>query len=82
MQSTSILALIVGAGAGGGGIVFRWLIKTFTLALSGHADYDALESSTTPALPVLDSHGEAVVGWLTHQRVLSALRRGLPAPAP
>jgi CIC family chloride channel protein len=33
-----LLAIAVGAGAGGGAIAFRWLIKTFTLLLSGHAD--------------------------------------------
>ncbi len=33
------LALAVGAGAGLGAIVFRWLIETFTVLLSGHADY-------------------------------------------
>jgi CIC family chloride channel protein len=43
---------------------------------------DALERSATPALPVLDSEGGAVIGWLTHQRVLTALRRGLPSPTP
>ncbi len=35
------LAVVVGAGAGLGAIVFRWLIETFTLALSGHTDYSA-----------------------------------------
>ena len=33
------LALLVGAGAAGFAVVFRWLIKVFTLVLSGHADY-------------------------------------------
>src|SRR5664280_2770384 len=47
------LALIVGAGAGGGAIVFRWLIKTFTLALSGHADYSAAGHAANPHLPWL-----------------------------
>ena len=36
-----LLALVVGAGAGVGAIAFRWLIKTFTLVLSGHEDYSA-----------------------------------------
>jgi len=47
------LALVVGAGAGGGAIVFRWLIKTFTLALSGHADYSAAGHAANPHLPWL-----------------------------
>ena len=34
-----VLALGVGAGAGGAAVGFRWLIKVFTLALTGHADY-------------------------------------------
>ena len=33
-----LLALLIGLGAGAGAIVFRWLIQTFTLLLSGHAD--------------------------------------------
>nr|WP_308288836.1 chloride channel protein [Streptomyces humicola] len=36
------MALLVGAVAGLGAIVFRWLIKTFTSLLSGHADYSAV----------------------------------------
>jgi hypothetical protein len=40
-------------GAGGGAIVFRWLIKTFTLLLSGHADYSLAGHAAHPGLPVL-----------------------------
>ena len=47
------LALVVGAGAGGGAVVFRWLIKTFTLALSGHADYSAAGHAANPHVPGL-----------------------------
>lgn len=47
------LALIVGAGAGGGAVVFRWLIKVFTLALSGHADYAGLGHVPNPHVPGL-----------------------------
>lgn len=47
------LALLVGAGAGGGAIVFRWLIRTFTLALSGHPDYAATPGAAHPLLPGL-----------------------------
>ena len=43
-----VLALIVGAGAGLGAIVFRWLIKNFTLLLSGHADYAGLGHVANP----------------------------------
>ena len=43
-----LLALAVGAGAGVGAIMFRWLIKTFTLILSGHADYSAAGHAANP----------------------------------
>lgn len=47
------LALIVGAGAGVGAIVFRWLIKTFTQLFSGHADYSAAGHVANPHVPSL-----------------------------
>lgn len=47
------LALLVGAGAGLGAVVFRWLIRTFTLLLSGHADYSSAGHAANPALPWL-----------------------------
>ena len=55
------LALAVGAGAGVGAVLFRWLIKTFTLALSGHADYSGLGHADNPHVP-----------WLGHWFVLFA----------
>ncbi len=48
-----VLALVVGAGAGLGAIAFRWLIKTFTLLLSGHADYAAAGHAANPHVPGL-----------------------------
>ena len=48
-----LLALLVGAGAGVGAVVFRWLIKQFTLALSGHADYAGLGHVANPHVPWL-----------------------------
>jgi CIC family chloride channel protein len=56
-----LLALLVGAGAGAGAVVFRWLIKVFTLALSGHPDYAGLGSVDNPHVP-----------WLGHWFVLLA----------
>ena len=47
------LALLVGAGAGGGAILFRWLIRIFTEALSGHEDYAGLGSVANPHVPWL-----------------------------
>ncbi|HEY5456201.1 MAG TPA: chloride channel protein [Acidothermaceae bacterium] len=48
-----VLALLVGAGAGGGAVAFRWLIKMFTLALSGHSDYAGLGDVANPHVPGL-----------------------------
>ena len=43
------------------------------------ATLDALESSRGP-IPVLTPDGASLVGWLTHQSVLSALRGTSPVP--
>src|SRR5664279_2587645 len=43
-----VLAVAVGAGAGLGAIAFRWLIETFTLLLSGHADYSSATDLGNP----------------------------------
>ncbi len=48
-----ILALFIGAGAGLGAVAFRWLIKTFTLLLSGHADYAGVGHAVNPHVPGL-----------------------------
>ncbi|MEP6855041.1 MAG: chloride channel protein [Pedococcus sp.] len=48
-----LMALAVGAGAGGGAIVFRWLIETFTRLLSGYPDYSAVGHAAHPGLPAL-----------------------------
>jgi chloride channel protein, CIC family len=48
-----VLALAIGAGAGGAAIGFRWLIKVFTLALSGHPDYAGLGHVANPHVPGL-----------------------------
>ncbi|MEU6559528.1 chloride channel protein [Nocardia nova] len=47
------LALAIGAGAGGGAIVFRWLITTFTRILSGYEDYSAAGHVPNPHVPFL-----------------------------
>jgi CIC family chloride channel protein len=41
------------------------------------AALDVLETAGAAAIPVLDDTGANLVGWLTHQRVLAALRRDL-----
>ena len=43
-----LLALVIGAGAGLGAIVFRELIRWFTLLFSGHRDYSATGQATHP----------------------------------
>ncbi len=48
-----LLAVLVGLGAGGGAILFRWLISTFTQLLSGHADYSLAGHAAHPSLPGL-----------------------------
>jgi CIC family chloride channel protein len=48
-----VLSLVVGAGAGGGAIVFRWLIATFSYVLSGHRDYSTAGHAANPFVPGL-----------------------------
>ena len=48
-----VLSLLVGAGAGGGAVVFRWLITTFTQLLSGHGDYSMAGHAANPYVPWL-----------------------------
>ncbi|MGB8947320.1 MAG: chloride channel protein, partial [Streptomyces sp.] len=48
-----VLAVLVGAGAGLGSIVFRWCIQTFTRIFSGHDDYAAAPGSDNPHVPWL-----------------------------
>ena len=48
-----LMSLVVGAGAGSGAVAFRWLIKAFTLALSGHADYSEVAGASNPLVPGL-----------------------------
>jgi CIC family chloride channel protein len=48
-----VLAVTIGAGAGLGAIVFRWLITTFTELLSGHADYSDAGHAANPHFPWL-----------------------------
>ncbi|MFI2644307.1 chloride channel protein [Streptomyces sp. NPDC018610] len=48
-----VLAVVIGAGAGAGSIVFRWCITTFTHLFSGHADYAADPGSGNPHVPWL-----------------------------
>ncbi|MEV6647990.1 chloride channel protein [Amycolatopsis sp. NPDC051371] len=47
------LAVFIGAGAGLGAIVFRWLITTFTHLFSGQADYSDAGRAAHPWFPEL-----------------------------
>jgi CIC family chloride channel protein len=44
------LALVVGAGSAAFAVLFRWLIRSFTLVLSGHPDYAAVPGAPHPGL--------------------------------
>src|SRR5260370_33654507 len=48
-----VLAIVTGAGAGLGAIVFRSLIRWFTALLSGHPDYSAAGHAPNPWVPWL-----------------------------
>jgi CIC family chloride channel protein len=48
-----VLAVAIGAGAGLGSVVFRWLIDTFTWLFSGHADFSVAGGDSHPWLPWL-----------------------------
>ncbi|WP_033288084.1 chloride channel protein [Amycolatopsis jejuensis] len=47
------LAVLIGAGAGLGAVVFRWLITEFTHVFSGQADYAAAGRVAHPWFPAL-----------------------------
>jgi CIC family chloride channel protein len=47
------LSLAVGAAAAGFAVLFRWLIRIFTLLFSGHPDYAAVPGAAHPSLPGL-----------------------------
>ncbi len=48
-----LLALLIGAGAGVGAIAFRWLIKSFTLLLTGRSNTSMDPLTTHASLPWL-----------------------------
>lgn len=52
-----LLAVVVGAGAGLGSLVFRWLIQSFTRLFSGHGDYAGAAAHGA-------AHGNPQVPWL------------------
>ncbi len=49
----TMLALLVGVGAGGGAVAFRYMILGFTELFTGHRDYSAAGYAGNPNLPGL-----------------------------
>jgi len=50
---TIAIALVVGAGGGLGAVVFRDLIRWFTILFTGHSDYSAAGHAVNPNVPWL-----------------------------
>ncbi len=80
------LSLLVGAGAGLGAIVFRYLILAFTELFSGHADPSDLGHFTNPHLPLLGPYvvlvipvvGGLLYGPLVYRFAPEARGHGVP----
>ncbi|MET7378305.1 chloride channel protein [Streptomyces sp. NPDC005526] len=80
------LAVVVGAGAGVGSVVFRWCIKTFTRLLSGHDDYSASPGASNPHVPWLGPYfvllapviGGLLYGPLVNRFAKEARGHGVP----
>lgn len=81
-----VLAVVIGAGAGAGSVVFRWCIKTFTHAFSGHADYAASPGADNPHVPWLGPYfvllapvvGGLLYGPLVNRFAKEARGHGVP----
>ncbi|MFR9676022.1 chloride channel protein [Streptomyces sp. TR06-5] len=81
-----LLALVVGAMAGFGSIAFRWLVDTFTVVFSGHADYAGAGHAAHPQLPALGPWfvllapvaGGLLYGPLVHRFAREARGHGVP----
>ncbi|GGR92393.1 chloride channel protein [Streptomyces humidus] len=81
-----VLAVVVGAGAGAGSIVFRWCITTFTHLFSGHGDYAASPGSGNPHVPWLGPYfvliapvlGGLLYGPLVYRFAREARGHGVP----
>jgi CIC family chloride channel protein len=82
----AVLAVAIGAGAGLGAVVFRWLVTTFTHLFSGHADYAAAGGDSHPWFPALGHWFLLIVpvlagliyGPLVHKFAPEARGHGVP----
>ncbi|MFD1313282.1 chloride channel protein, partial [Streptomyces kaempferi] len=80
------LAVVVGAGAGAGSVIFRWCIRTFTHVFSGHADYSASPAADNPHAPWLGPYfvllapavGGLLYGPLVNRYAKEARGHGVP----
>lgn len=80
------LAVVIGAGAGVGAVVFRWCIQTFTHLFSGHADYAAVPGASNPHVPWLGPYfvllapvlGGLLYGPLVNRFAKEARGHGVP----
>jgi CIC family chloride channel protein len=80
------MAVFVGAGVGGGAIVFRWLIEVCTRALSGHVDYSDAGHAINPHVPWLGPYfvifapmvAGALYGPIVHRWAREARGHGVP----
>lgn len=48
-----VVAIAIGVGGAGFAVLFRWLIKSFTLIFTGHEDYAASPGAANPHFPGL-----------------------------
>lgn len=80
------LALLVGAGAGLGAVVFRWLVTGFTELFTGTTDYSATGGTAHPAFPWAGAWfvvlapvlGGLLYGPLVHRFAREARGHGVP----
>lgn len=80
------LAVVIGAGAGVGSIVFRWCLTTFTHIFSGHSDYAAAPGASNPHVPWLGPYfvllapvlGGLLYGPLVNRFAKEARGHGVP----
>ncbi|MFF1659134.1 chloride channel protein [Streptomyces sp. NPDC058255] len=82
----AVLAVAVGAGAGFGAIVFRWLIEGVTRVMTGHADYSSAGRADNPLVPWLGPYfvllapvvAGLVYGPLVYRYAREARGHGVP----